>query len=189
MKSQKGSQNLVRHNKPDIEGLEGHLRLLFEGKDATQLSGITSYTWFQLYTEVGNDLSNWKSEKHFTSWLGLSPGQNHSGKTRKNKSKGKPKAGQIFRTIGQSLLQSKRIALGEFGRRVRARKGARIAVKAVARKLAEQYWRLMVKGQDFVERGVEDYKNRLMEQKRKYFQKLAIELDEQTAVIKLTQNQ
>lgn len=179
----------VRHNKPDIEGLEGHLRLLFEGKDATQLSGITSYTWFQLYTEVGNDLSNWKSEKHFTSWLGLSPGQNHSGKTRKNKSKGKPKAGQIFRTIGQSLLQSKRIALGEFGRRVRARKGARIAVKAVARKLAEQYWRLMVKGQDFVERGVEDYKNRLMEQKRKYFQKLAIELDEQTAVIKLTQNQ
>jgi transposase len=102
----------VRHHKPSVDRLEDHLRLLFNGKDATQLSGITSYTWFQLYTEAGKDLSKWKSEKHFTSWLGLSPGQNHSGKTRRSKSKGKPKAGQIFRTIAQSLLQSKRIALG-----------------------------------------------------------------------------
>jgi transposase len=154
----------VRHHKPTVAGLEDHLRLLFKGKDATQLSGITSYTWFQLYTEAGEDLSKWKSEKHFTSWLGLSPGQNHSGKTRRSKSKGKPRAGQIFRTIAQSLLTSKRIALGEFGRRIRARKGSRIAVKAVARKLAEQYWRLMVKGRDFVEKGVEEYKNRLLAQ-------------------------
>lgn len=179
----------VRHHKPTVDGLEEHLRLLFNGKDATQLSGITSYTWFQLYTEAGDDLSKWKSEKHFTSWLGLSPGQNHSGKTRRNKSKGKPKAGQIFRTIAQSLLTSKRIALGEFGRRIRARKGSRIAIKAVARKLAEQYWRLMVKGKDFVEKGVEDYKNRLLEQKKKYFQKLAIELDEKTALMEISHNQ
>lgn len=179
----------VRHHKPGVDGLEDHLRLLFNGKDATQLSGVTSYTWFQLYTETGRDLSKWKSEKHFTSWLGLSPGQNHSGKTRRSKSKGKPKAGQIFRTIAQSLLQSKRIALGEFGRRIRARKGARIAIKSIARKLAEQYWRLMVKGQEFVEKGVEDYKNRLMAQKRRYFQKLAIELDEKSALLEITNNQ
>ena len=179
----------VRHHKPTVAGLEDHLRLLFKGKDATQLSGITSYTWFQLYTEAGEDLSKWKSEKHFTSWLGLSPGQNHSGKTRRSKSKGKPRAGQIFRTIAQSLLTSKRIALGEFGRRIRARKGSRIAVKAVARKLAEQYWRLMVKGRDFVEKGVEEYKNRLLAQKKKYFQRLAIELDEKTAVIEISHNQ
>lgn len=179
----------VRHHKPTVDGLEDHLRLLFDGKDATQLSGITSYTWFQLFTEAGQDLSKWKSEKHFTSWLGLSPGQNHSGKKRRSKSKGKPKAGQIFRTIAQSLLQSKRIALGEFGRRIRARKGARVAIKAVARKLAEQYWRLMVKGQEFVEKGVENYKNRLMEQKRKYFRKLAIELDEHTVEMEVPNNQ
>ncbi|WP_373495520.1 IS110 family transposase [Aquiflexum sp.] len=185
----KRKEKPVRHHKPSVDGMEDHLRLLFDGKDATQLSGITSYTWFQLYTETGNDLSKWETEKHFTSWLGLSPGQNHSGKSRRNKSKGKPKAGQIFRTIGQSLLQSKRIALGEFGRRIRARKGSRIAIKAVARKLAEQYWRLMVKGQDFVEKGVEDYKNRLLAQKKKYFQKLAIELDEKTALMEMSHNQ
>ncbi|WP_172805284.1 hypothetical protein [Aquiflexum balticum] len=38
----------VRHHKPTVDGLEDHLRLLFNGKDATQLSGVTSYTWFQL---------------------------------------------------------------------------------------------------------------------------------------------
>jgi hypothetical protein len=179
----------VRHHQPGVDGLEDHLRLLFSGKDATQLSGITSYTWFQLYTETGNDLGRWKSGKHFTSWLGLSPGQNHSGKTRRSKSKGKQKAGQIFRTIAQSLLQSKYIALGEFGRRIRARKGAKIAIKAVARKLAEQYWHLMVKGEDFVEKGIEEYKNRLLVQKRKYFEKLAIELNEKTVLLELTHNQ
>lgn len=126
----------VRHHKLTVDGLEDHLRLLSSGKDATQLSGATSYTWFQLDTEAGEDPGKWKSEKHFTSWQGLSPGQNHPGKTRRNKSKGKPKAGQIFRTIAQSQLKGKRMALGEFGRRLRARKGARIAIKAVARKIA-----------------------------------------------------
>lgn len=168
----------VRHHRPEVEDLEAHLIQLFDGKDATKLSGITSYTWFQLYTETGEDLTRWKTEKHFTSWLGLSPGQNNSGKQKKSKSKGKPKAGQIFRTIAQSLLQSKRIALGEFGRRIRARKGARVAVKAVARKLAEQYWRLMVKGLEFVEHGVEAYKARLMEQKKRYLKRLSLEIDE-----------
>ncbi len=170
-------RKLIRHNKPQVEDLGKHLLKLFEGKDATKLSGLTDYTWFQLYTETGSDLSRWATEKHFTSWLGLSPGQNNSGKRRRNKSKGRPKAGQIFRLVAQSLLQSKKIALGEFGRRLRARKGAGLAIKAVARKLAEQYWRLMVKGSEFVELGIQHYQEKLLTQKRKYVYRLATELD------------
>lgn len=117
----------IRHNKPQVEDLGKHLLNLFEGKDATKLSGVTDYSWFQIFTETGTDLSKWSTEKHFTSWLGLSPGQNHSGKQKRSKSKGKPKAGQIFRIIAQSLLESKKIALGEFGRRLRSRKGSGIA--------------------------------------------------------------
>lgn len=170
------SRKPIRHNKPEVEDLGKHLLKLFGGKDATNLSGITDYSWFQLYTETGDDLSRWATEKHFTSWLGLSPGQNHSGKRKRNKSKGRPKAGQIFRVIAQSLLQSKKIALGEFGRRLRARKGSALAIKAVARKLAEQYWRLMVKGSDFVEYGIQHYQEKLLEQKRKYIYRLASEM-------------
>jgi transposase len=129
----------IRHNKPDINNLGISLIKIFGGKDPTVLSGITDYTWMQLLSETGTELSRWPSEKHFTSWLGLSPGQHSSGKTKKNKRKaGRPKAGQIFRQIAQSLITSKHIALGAFGRKLRARKGPSIAIKSMARNL--QYY-------------------------------------------------
>jgi transposase len=97
----------IRHNRPEVKNLGGHLLQIFTGRDATVLPGITDYTWLQLYAEVGKDLSKWKSEKHFTSWAGLAPGQHQSGKMKKSKNKKyKPKAGQIFRQISQSLIES-----------------------------------------------------------------------------------
>ncbi|HUX56557.1 MAG TPA: transposase [Bacteroidales bacterium] len=121
-KNPEGLRKPIRHNKPDIDNLGISLLKIFDGKDATALSGITDYTWMQLLSETGTDLSKWSSEKHYTSWLGLAPGQHTSGKMKKTKKKnGHPKAGQIFRQIAQSLLTSKHIALGAFGRRLRAR--------------------------------------------------------------------
>lgn len=172
-----GKRKPIRHNKPNIDGLGDHLLKIFDGRDATRLPGITDYTWLQLYAEIGSDLEKWPSEKHFTSWLGLSPGQHHSGKQRKNKSKGKPTVGQIFKEIAQGLLNSKYIGLGAFAKRLRGRKGPSIAIKATARKLAAQYWRLMVKGRDYVEKGIVNYEQMLNQQKQRYLQKLAIELD------------
>jgi transposase len=167
----------IRHNKPDIDNLGTEMMKIFDGKDATTLSGITDYTWMQLLSETGTDLSKWPSEKHFTSWLGLAPGQHTSGKMKKNKRKsGRPKAGQIFRQIAQSLLTSKRIALGAFGRRLGSRKGSPVAIKAIARKLAVLYWRIMVKGMEFVEKGIHDYEERLLAQKQRSLNRLAKEL-------------
>ena len=167
----------IRHNKPQIKGLGDHLLKIFGGRDATKLPGITDYNWLQLYSEVGSDLSKWPSEKHFTSWLGLSPGQDRSGKKNKSKSKGKPTVGQIFKQMAHGLLNSKYIGWGGFARRLRGRKGPAIAIKATARKLAAQYWRLIVKGADFVEKGMEAYENILKEQKQRRLQKLAFELN------------
>ena len=166
----------IRHHKPDINNLGGHMLKIFGNKDATVLSGFTDYSWLRLLGEVGVDLNKWKTEKHFTSWLGLSPGQHNSGKMRRNKKKGRPKAGQIFRTIAQSLLNSKDIALGAFGRKLRAKKGPGVAIKAVARKLATQYWRLMVKGRDFVEKGVEEYEKQVYRSKVRALGRLSKEL-------------
>jgi len=167
----------IRHHKPNVENLGGHLLKIFGDKDASLLSGITDYTWLQVYSETGDDLSRWPSEKHFTSWLCLSPGQNNSGKKKRRARKGRPQAGQIFRKIAQSLLQSKHIALGAFGRRIRSKKGSPIAIKAIARKLAVLYWRLMVKGSTYVERGIVHYEEQLKNQKKKLLNKLALELD------------
>lgn len=174
-----GKRKAIRHNKPDIKGLGDHLLKIFGGRDATQLPGITDYNWLQLYAEVGSDLSKWPSEKHFTSWLGLSPGQNNSGKLNKSKSKGKPAVGQLFKRMAQGLLNSKYIAFGAFARRLRGRKGPAIAIKATARKLATQYWRLMVKGSEFVEKGLEAYQTIVNNQKKRQLQRLALELNMQ----------
>lgn len=135
----------IRHHKPAVADLGKHLLKAFGGRDAGKLSGFSDYSWLRLYAELGEDLSKWPSEKHFTSWLGLWPGQNHSGKKKKSKKKGSPSVGQIFKTMAQSLLNSKHIGFGAFARRIGARKGSAIAIKATARKLAVQYWRLMVK--------------------------------------------
>jgi transposase len=168
----------IRHNTPDINELGPNMLNIFCGKDATQLSGITDYTWLQLLAETGRDLSKWPSEKHFTSWLGLAPGQNNSGKRNRNaKKQGQPIAGQIFKTIAQSLLTSKNIALGAYGRRLRARKGPGIAIKAMSRKLAEMYWRTMVKGIAYVEYGINAYETQLNKQKHNSIRKLARELN------------
>lgn len=168
----------IRHNKPDVKDLGANLINLFEGKDATVISGITDYSWMQLLSETGTDLNRWPSEKHFTSWCGLSPGQHWSGKMRRNKRKqGHPKAGQIFRQIAQSLITSKSVAIGAFGRRLRAKKGPGIAIKAMARKLAELYWRVMVKGIDYTEHGIKIYEEQMKAQKRKTMERIANELN------------
>lgn len=132
----------------------------------------------QLLSETGSELTRWPTEKHFTSWLGLSPGQNNSGKKRRNaRKKGRPKAGQIFRTIAQGLINSKKIAIGAFGRRLRGRRGPAIAIKAMARKIAVLYWRVMVKGLDYAEKGIIQYEKQLVANKMKTLNKLAKELN------------
>lgn len=178
-KFQKNSKprKAIRHHKPNIENMGNHLLTIFEGKDATVLPGITDYNWMQLLSEVGTDLKKWKTEKHFTSWLGLAPKQHNSGKMNRNyKAKGTPKAGLIFKQAAVGLLTSKHIALGAFGRKIRSKKGGIVAIKAIARKLAELYWKLFVKGLDYVENGIKKYEEKMLENKKRSVTRMAKEL-------------
>ena len=164
----------IRRHKPDVDDLDVHLCTAFEGRDANVLPGITDYTWLELFSELGTDLSRWPSEKHFTSWLCLAPARSRSGKSnRRVKKRGGPRATQIFRQISQSLIHSKTIALGAFGRRIRAKKGPLVAIKAMARKLAILYWRVMQKGLEYVENGVKMYDEKLKDHKKKLLENLA----------------
>jgi transposase len=49
------------------------------GVDLTQIDGIEVQTAQTIVSEVGVDMSRWKTEKHFTSWLGLCPDNRTSG--------------------------------------------------------------------------------------------------------------
>lgn len=168
----------IRHHKPAVKDLHVKMIKVMEGKDITSLPGITDYNLLQIVAETGNDLSKWPTEKHFTSWLKLSPGKHTSGKiSKKVKYKATPRAGQLFREAAQSLIQSKHIALGQFARRLRAKKGSYIAIKATARKLAVMFYRAVTKGLEYIEKGIEQYEKQWQQQQLKLLIKKAKELN------------
>lgn len=154
-----------RHNQPDIKGLHEKLVTLHEGKNPTVLPGISDMTILKLSGELGCDYTKWPTEKHFTSWMGLSPRKHQSGKTNKNKRrKVNSKAGQIFKESAMSIANSKYLSLKGFYYRIKSKYGAKAAIKATARKLAVLYYRYMTQGIDYVEIGLSEYEKRYKEQ-------------------------
>jgi transposase len=163
----------IRHNAPKIANLHELLITMTGGRDVTALPGFTALGFMKLLAETGTDLSGWPDHKHFTSWAGLAPGSNQSGKRRKRTRRKKTVVGQIFREAVMSLAKSKYLALGAAYRRIKAHRGAAIAVTAIARKLAELYYKLMTKGLAYVEQGIQEYEARHKEQTLRYLKKTA----------------
>lgn len=174
----KNKRKPIRYHKPSVKDLHVPLLKLSSGKDPINIAGITDYTFLQLVSEVGVDLTNWESEKHFVSWLKLSPQKNSSGNfVKRVKIKHHNKASMIFRNAAQGLLTSKHIALGAFGRRIRSKRGPAVAIKAIARKLACYYYRVMTKGELFLEKGIEAYQEHLVQKKKRHLEKLAFDFN------------
>ena len=166
----------VRHNAPAIKNLHGLLITMTGGRDVTKLPGFTPLGFMKLLGETGPDLSAWPSYKHFTSWAGSAPGRHQSGRRNKRVPRKKTVVGQIFREAALSIAKSKHLALGAMYRRLRATRGAPIAIMAVARKLAELYYKLLTKGLDYVEEGIKRYEERYQKQTLQYLQKKAATL-------------
>jgi transposase len=161
-------------NAPQIAGLHGLLWRLCGGKDPTTLPGVADYVLLQLLAEVGTDLGGpWKTEKHFTAWLGLAPGSKQSGKRRGSQKRGRNRAGRLFCVIARSVGRSVDKALGGFYRRLKGRRGGLVANLALARKLAELFWRLMVHGKAYVEQGLQQYEIKVAQTEQRLLQKLA----------------
>ena len=161
-------------NSPEIAGLHGLLWRLCAGKDLTTLPGVADYVLLQLIAEVGTDLEkNWKSEKHFTAWLGLAPGSRQSGKRRGSQKRSRNRGGRLFCVIARTVGRSVDKALGGFYRRLKGRRGGLIANLALARKIAELFWRLMVHGIAYVEQGLKKYEAKVAQTEQGLLQKLA----------------
>jgi transposase len=144
------------------------------GVDLFRVPGLGPETLLTLSGEVGTDMSPWKSEKLFSSWLGLCPGTKESGgKVLSRRSKrSRSRAAAAFR-IAAASLRSSPTALGAFYRRIRARGGEAKAVTATAHKLAKIYYRLLQYGEEYVEAGEKAYEERYQQQRVKTLQKQA----------------
>ena len=161
-------------NAPEIPQLREMLWKLCGGKDPTAIPGISDYTLLQLLAETGTDLAtHWKSDKHFTAWLGVAPGARQSGKRRGSQKRSRNRAGRIFCLIARAVGRTADRALGGFYRRLRARRGGLVANLALARKLAQLFWRTMVHGVAYVEQGLQKYQDRVAKTEQTWLQRMA----------------
>jgi transposase len=122
-------------NEPAID-FRTHLRNLC-GVDLTAILGLNVLSVLILISEIGTDMSHWRSAKAFCSWLGLCPGNKITGgrvissRTRRVVNR----AATILRIAATTLRRSDS-ALGHFYRRKKAHLGPAKATTATARKLA-----------------------------------------------------
>lgn len=160
-------------NSPRIEGLHRMLVQLCAGHDPTVVPGMADYSLLRIIGEVGTDLTRWPTEKHFSAWTGLAPGTAQSGKRRKNQARHRNRVGQYFCAMARSVGNSVDSAFGGSYRRLKARRGGLVANKALARKLAVMFWRIMVHGVDYVEQGLKKYQTRAKLSEQRVLAKLA----------------
>jgi len=151
------------------------------GIDWAQINGVDVLTAQTVIAEAGADLSAFRSEKQFASWLGLCPTNEQSGGKILNRRTRKVvnRATVAFRNAASTLIRSQSY-LGAQYRRLRTRLGAPKAITAMARKLACLFYRLIKHGHPYVDKGTEYYEARYREQQirslSKRAQKLGLQL-------------
>ena len=122
------------------------------GVDLVQVGGIAPKVSLQILSEIGLDMSKWKTTKRFSSWLGLCPGSKISGgKTLSSRSKQcANRAAAAFRLAAYGVQHSA-CPLGMFYRRMKARMGPAQALTATAHKIARIFFAMLRDGTEYVE--------------------------------------
>ena len=134
------------------------------GVDLTAIPGIEASSALKFVSEVGLDLTHWKSSKQFASWLGLCPGNKVSGGKRLG-GKSKRTASYAASTLrmAASTLHRSQTALGAFFRRLKNRLGAPKATTAAAHKLAVIIFEMIKNGIEYNEAGQDYYEQQYRE--------------------------
>ena len=150
------------------------------GVDLTSVDGIDVMTASTVISEVGVDITPWKTEKHFASWLALAPCNAITGGKviRRGTKQVKNRAAYALRMAASTLLNSKS-ALGANYRRLRARLGPAKAITAMAHKLARIIYRMLKYGQRYADKGMQYYESKYQEQQIRYLTKKAKQLNMQ----------
>ena len=128
------------------------------GTDLTLIDSVDVMTAMTILSEAGWDMSKWKTEDHFVSWLRLCPDNRISGD--KIIGKGRLPTNNrvtIALKMAASTLRTSQTYLGAQFRRLRTKLGPPVAIKAMAAKLARLVYRMLRFGMQYVDQGAEFY--------------------------------
>ncbi|MGA2631738.1 MAG: transposase [Terriglobia bacterium] len=147
------------------------------GVDLTRIDGIDVIVAQTILSEVGLDMSRWKTEAHLASRLGLCPDSRITG----DKVLGRGtrhvvnRAATALRMAANALIRSHSY-LGAQYRRLRTRLGAPKAITAMAHRLARLVYRMLKYGQRYIDKGTEYDEQRYRQQQLQFLRKRAAQL-------------
>lgn len=132
------------------------------GVDLTRIDGIKTMTAFTIVAEIGADLSAFPTEDHFASWLGLTPNKRITGGKvigQERRKSSNPVTAAL--RMAASTLKDSDSWLGAYYRhKCRVLPAKTSAVKATAHYLAKLVYRMLTKGEAWVDRGAERFQQR-----------------------------
>ncbi len=162
------------------------------GVDLTRIDGIQVTTALAVISEVGADMSKFPSDKHVASWLGLCSGTRitggkvMSGKVMSGKvMSGKVMSGKTRRVanraaqalrLAAAALRTSQSALGAYLRRLCSRMEKPKTITATAHKLARLIYAMLTKGEEYSDRGQDDFEQRYRERAVRQLAKRAQQL-------------
>jgi transposase len=154
------SQQSRKGNEPEND-LRAELTRIC-GLDLTKAHGFRVLNALIIISEIGLDMTKWRNEKAFCSWLGLcsnnkiSGGRILSSRTRQVVNR----AATALRMAAVSVAETD-TWLGSFHRRMRARLGPAAAITATAHKIAIMVYHLLKTREPFVDRDLAVYEERV----------------------------
>lgn len=144
------------------------------GVDLTRIDGIDVLTAQTIVSEIGFDVRRFPSEACFSSWLGLCPNRKITG-GRVKSSRSRKIASRVATALRRAAgtVQRSRSWLGAYHRKMKSRLGPLGAITATAHKLAQQVYRMLKYGGDYVDKGAELFEAKQSEREKRALFKLA----------------
>lgn len=153
------------------------------GVNVLNIYGISDIGALEILAETGTDMSKWKNEKHFVSWLNLCPNNKISGgkliSSMLMKKKPNP-ASQAFRMAANATQRSDNW-LGDFFRRMKSKGGNRYAIVATANKIATIYYKMVRDKVEFNPLDLKKYQEKRKSVKIAYLERKLNELKSEVA--------
>lgn len=166
-------KRLKRNKNAPTFNLKAHL-IRTTGVDLTEIPGVEAFSALKIVSEIGLDMSRWKTSKHFASWLGLCPGNKVSGGKRlSGKTKRSANPAAVTLRMLSSTLDRSQTALGAYLRRMKSRLGPAKAISATAHKIAIIFYNMLKHGVAYFETGQDYYEERYHERLVKSLQNRA----------------
>lgn len=153
----KGTKKRKKKNSPSYDVYK--LRMAYFGVNLLSVEGVGESTVMTFLSEVGTDITKFKTKKHFTSWLRLAPNNKITGSKiiSSRTPRGKNIMANAFRLAANTIAQRKEGVLKKIFSRVAFKKGRPAAITALARRLAEIFWIMTVKKVPYIPRNEKEY--------------------------------